>query len=80
MREKGSLSVFGEEVKYEDLKISYSLNNQKMHDLYEADSDGNIIVLLDISSDQSMQDEGLAREIVNRVQKLRKKVKKKLKL
>jgi len=75
LREKGSMDVFGEEVKFEDLKISYSLNNQKMHDLYEADSDGNIIVLLDISSDQSMQDEGLAREIVNRIQKLRKKAK-----
>lgn len=32
-----------------------------------------ILVLLDVLPDQEMQDEGLAREIINRVQKLRKK-------
>lgn len=32
-----------------------------------------ILVLLDVSPDQSMLDEGVAREIVNRIQKLRKK-------
>jgi Domain of unknown function (DUF5915) len=33
-----------------------------------------ILVLLDISPDESMLDEGLAREVINRIQKLRKKV------
>lgn len=33
-----------------------------------------IIVLLDLTSDQSMIDEGLSREAINRIQKLRKKV------
>lgn len=74
VKNEGSLSVFDVDVGYEDLKISYGLNNEQLHELYEADSDGDIIVLLDVSSDQSMQDEGLAREIVNRIQKLRKKV------
>lgn len=32
-----------------------------------------ILVLLDVSHDQEMVDEGMAREIVNRIQKLRKK-------
>lgn len=32
------------------------------------------LVLLDISPDQSMVDEGMAREVINRIQKLRKKV------
>lgn len=32
-----------------------------------------ILVLLNVSPDQSMLDEGTAREIINRVQKLRKK-------
>ncbi|KAL3204490.1 hypothetical protein MRX96_011499 [Rhipicephalus microplus] len=32
-----------------------------------------VLILLDISPDQSMVDEGLAREVINRVQKLRKK-------
>jgi len=43
-------------------------------DRYEADSDGDLIVLLDVSQDKTLLDEGLAREIVNRIQKLRKKV------
>ena len=32
-------------------------------------------MLVDVSPDQSMLDEGVAREVVNRIQKLRKKVK-----
>lgn len=40
---------------------------------YEAHSDGKIVVLLDILPDQSLLDKGLARDFINRVQKLRKK-------
>lgn len=41
---------------------------------YEAHSDNDVLVLLDVTPDQSMLDEGVAREVVNRIQKLRKKV------
>ena len=40
---------------------------------YEAHSDNDLLVLLDTTPDQAMLDEGVAREIINRVQKLRKK-------
>lgn len=33
-----------------------------------------VLILLDVTPDQSMLDEGVAREIVNRIQRLRKKV------
>ena len=33
-----------------------------------------VLVLLDMTPDQSMLDEGLAREVINRIQKARKKV------
>ena len=33
-----------------------------------------ILVLLDVNPEESMLDEGLAREVINRIQKLRKKV------
>jgi len=36
--------------------------------------DYQILILLDVTPDQSMLDEGIAREIMNRIQKLRKKV------
>lgn len=35
-----------------------------------------VLVLLDVTPDQSMVDEGVAREVINRIQKLRKKVSK----
>lgn len=40
---------------------------------YEAHSDGKVVVLLNIRQDESMVEEGFAREFINRVQKLRKK-------
>ena len=36
-----------------------------------------VLVLLDVTPDQSLLSEGVAREVVNRIQKLRKKVTKK---
>lgn len=48
---------------------SDDLNTSK----YEVHSDNDVLVLLDTTPDSSMQDEGTAREIINRVQKLRKK-------
>lgn len=33
-----------------------------------------VLVLLDVTPDQAMVDEGVAREVINRIQKLRKKV------
>ena len=40
---------------------------------YEVNSDNDVLILLDVTPDSSMQDEGTAREIINRIQKLRKK-------
>jgi len=42
---------------------------------YAAASMHNVLVLLDCTTDQEMMDEGLAREVINRIQKLRKKAK-----
>ncbi|KJH52808.1 Anticodon-binding domain protein [Dictyocaulus viviparus] len=42
---------------------------------YETNSDGKTIVMLDVSEDSLLVEEGLAREITNRVQKLRKTAK-----
>ncbi|KAF5300355.1 hypothetical protein FQR65_LT00975 [Abscondita terminalis] len=40
---------------------------------FEVLSDNDVVVLLDVTPDDSMQEEGIAREIINRIQKLRKK-------
>ena len=40
---------------------------------FESNTDNNVVVLLDMISDESLVEEGLAREISNRIQRLRKK-------
>ena len=69
------LTLQGHEISMEDLRIMYSFTGEKSKELsekYEADSQEDILVLLDTTPDQEMLDEGVAREVVNRVQKLRK--------
>ena len=69
------LSLRGHDISMEDLRIMYSFTGEKSKELsekYEADSQEDILVLLDTTPDQEMLDEGVAREVVNRVQKLRK--------
>ena len=40
---------------------------------FESNTDGNVVVLLDIQQRPELQMEGTAREVVNRIQRLRKK-------
>lgn len=47
-------------------------SSKDLSEKYEADSSGEILVLLDTTPDQTMLEEGVAREVINRVQKLRK--------
>jgi len=73
----GKMTLLGKhEIGPEDLRIMYSFDatkvSQDMADKYEAHSDDDILILLDTTPDQSMLDEGVAREVVNRIQKLRK--------
>ena len=57
----------------EDLQVIRYFENANSH--YETKSDKDVLILLDIQIYQDLQEEGCAREIVNRVQRLRKKVK-----
>lgn len=41
---------------------------------YHAHADGELLVLLDVTPSRDMLDEGVAREVINKIQKLRKKV------
>jgi len=71
----GDLVVQGHKLQSEDIRIMYSFAGEKAAELssrYEADSCGDILVMLDTTPDPSMIEEGVAREVVNRVQKFRK--------
>lgn len=78
-----NFKVAGHILEEGELKLVYSFENvdqtngdslSKPHEQrYEAHSDGKMVVLLDILPDKSLIDRGIAREFVNRIQKLRKK-------
>ena len=67
--------ICGQKLEEGELKIMYALGQSDgdATKKYEAHADGEILVLLDIQPDVSMKDEGIAREVINRIQKLRKK-------
>ncbi|XP_054831699.1 isoleucine--tRNA ligase, cytoplasmic isoform X2 [Eublepharis macularius] len=70
----GTIVVEGHELHEEDLRLMYTFDQAvggSAH--FEAHSDTQALVLLDVTPDQSMVDEGVAREVINRIQKLRKK-------
>eukprot|EP00057_Strongylocentrotus_purpuratus_P012333 XP_011666807.1 PREDICTED: LOW QUALITY PROTEIN: isoleucine--tRNA ligase, cytoplasmic [Strongylocentrotus purpuratus] len=71
---KGEIEVVGHVLGKDDLRLSYNMEESASgSSQYQAHSDGKILVLLDVTPDQSMLDEGAAREVINRIQKLRKK-------
>ncbi|CAD6220355.1 GSCOCG00005016001-RA-CDS [Cotesia congregata] len=73
---KKEIVVNGYVLGEQDLRLMFSFSGPRADELsqrYEAHSEGNILILLDITPDESMQNEGIAREVINRVQKLRKK-------
>lgn len=75
-QEEGKLVVAGHELSGDDIKLNYSFGDHaELSQKYEAHSDGEVLILLDITPDESMLNEGIAREVVNRIQRLRKKAK-----
>ncbi|XP_058997292.1 isoleucine--tRNA ligase, cytoplasmic [Mustela lutreola] len=73
-QESGTIVVEGHELHEEDIRLMYTFDQITGGTMqYEAHSDAQVLVLLDVTPDQSMVDEGVAREVINRIQKLRKK-------
>ncbi|XP_069822571.1 isoleucine--tRNA ligase, cytoplasmic [Dendropsophus ebraccatus] len=71
----GSIMVEGHELHEEDVRLLYTFDQcaDGSSAQFEAHSDAQVLVLLDVTPDQAMVDEGVAREVINRIQKLRKK-------
>ena len=59
-----------------DLRLMYKFDSasQDTPSNYDAHSDREVLVLMDVTPTQDMMDEGVAREVINRMQKLRKQV------
>ncbi|KDD75520.1 class I (I, L, M and V) tRNA synthetase, partial [Helicosporidium sp. ATCC 50920] len=69
------------ELAWEDLGVALSLSDVRVirefdargDESLKASGDGDVLVVLDMSLDESLLSRGLAREVVNRVQRLKKK-------
>ncbi|KAG1682597.1 Isoleucine--tRNA ligase, cytoplasmic [Nymphon striatum] len=75
-QKSGKMTIQGHELLSQDVRLIFTFGGEeaaKLESTYEAHSDNNVLVLLNITPDQAMLDEGVAREVINRIQKLRKK-------
>jgi len=61
--------VFGKE----ELSVKMTYRKEELPEYLELDGDGEVAVLLDIRQDEKLKQKGTAREIINIIQKLRKK-------
>jgi len=73
LRSKGTFNLDGYELALEDVLILPKISAQFTQ--FEADFDENVIILLDVTPDEEMVNEGVLRDVVNRVQRLRKEYK-----
>lgn len=74
--DRGHVDILGHRIGAEEVVVRYRFGGERAADLssrYEAHSDPTVLILLDVTPSQEMLDEGLARVITNRLQKLRKK-------
>ncbi|RGB32224.1 tRNA synthetases class I-domain-containing protein [Rhizophagus diaphanus] len=67
----GEITINGIKIFEEDLQVVRYFEDANSH--YETNNNKDALILLDIQVYQDLQEEGYAREIVNRVQRLRKK-------
>ena len=68
----GKITVAGHELGEGDLSVTRIFENEGSS--YHAHFTKDVLVLMDTALDQGLIAEGLAREVINRVQRLRKKV------
>eukprot|EP01135_Chromosphaera_perkinsii_P005903 Nk52_evm36s370 gene=Nk52_evmTU36s370 len=73
LRATGKITVCGHELDKEELQVISVFEKSAETEFYESHGDDDVLVLLDCRFDDDMKDEGTAREVINRVQKLRKK-------
>ncbi|EDS43597.1 isoleucyl tRNA synthetase [Culex quinquefasciatus] len=72
----GFFTVLGHRIELNELRLIYQFDEQQAGGQnYEAHSDNDVLVLLDMTPNEELMKEGVAREIINRIQKLKKKAK-----
>lgn len=75
---RGFYEIQGNRVELEEVRVIYCLDGGAAgggggDKKYEAHSDNDVLVLMDLTPGEDLLDEGVAKEIINRVQKSKKK-------
>ena len=73
--QKGQMDLDGILLTKEDLIVKRGLGDDESSKHLETNTDNDVLTILDTKLDQSLLHEGIAREVINRVQQLRKKAK-----
>lgn len=68
----GSLTVEGQQLGADDLRVQRKLKASREFENYEPGTEADVMVLLDAFAYPELAQEGLAREVLNRIQRLRK--------
>ncbi|KAI9892009.1 MAG: isoleucine--tRNA ligase [Vezdaea aestivalis] len=71
--EEKSIDIDGIKLSEEDLIVKRGLKDDDSSRMYESNTDNDVLTLLDVNLYSELAHEGVAREIINRVQRLRKK-------
>ncbi|XP_067616969.1 isoleucine--tRNA ligase, cytoplasmic [Eurosta solidaginis] len=68
----GHFNILGQRIELEEVRVIYCVSDKTGTNL-EAHSDNEVLVLMDMTPNDELLEEGLAREVINRIQKLKKK-------
>ncbi|KAK4627338.1 Isoleucine--tRNA ligase, cytoplasmic [Fulvia fulva] len=71
--DSGSITVEGKDLTAEDLRVQRNLKKSKDTENLEPGVDADVMILLDAFAYPELAQEGLAREVLNRIQRLRKR-------
>lgn len=72
-KEEGFVKIFEHNIEIDDIIIKEKFVEENIHE-HEAIGGDRVIVLLDTRQNEELKIKGFAREIINRVQKLKKKI------
>lgn len=73
--DQGYFEILGNRIELDEVRVTFCLdgNDRNISSRYEAHSDNDVLVLMDLTPTDDLMEEGIAREIITRVQKLKKK-------
>lgn len=73
---RGWFEISGHRLELNEVRVIYQFGGEISAGAdFEAHSDNDVLVLLNMKPNQELVDEGVAREVINRIQKLKKKAK-----